>query len=227
MSVPEALGILKFPAGSSPSLDEIEQQWKRLIFQNHPDRGGDEYFAKRINSAWTFLQHSYTPETTRNPWRGENRWTGPFHPPRGGQPSRRDIPEWQTDERSSYNEVGGDRTNKNYALKEIYEFSKEQGDVIDVTFWAFDGQFGRGVFTAKSNEASLGFGGEVMEDWNSKGANPYDTIAVFASFGKDNRVKLIRLRGQDVSGENRWFEHSSFNLNPFNDREFVREMRKL
>jgi len=219
MSVPEALGVLQFPAGSSPSLDEIKNQWRKLIFKNHPDRGGDENIARRINSAWSFLKNSYTPEMqfegTRNNW---------SRPP---SPQGRDIPEWQTDERSSYNEVSGDRTNINYAKKEIYEFSKEQGDVTEVTFWAFDGQFSRGVFTAKSNEASLGFGGEVMEHWNSKGANVYATVAVFASFKGDNRVKLIRLRGKDVSGENKWFEHNSFNSNPFNDQQFVNEMKNL
>ncbi|MHA2279008.1 MAG: hypothetical protein ACXAC2_24780 [Candidatus Kariarchaeaceae archaeon] len=221
MSVPEALGILEFPSGASPSMSEVEQQWKRLIFKNHPDRGGDENVAKSINNAWEILKNSYTPgmDTGSN----YQEYSGPaYYPPR-----QEGIPEWQTDERASRNEVNEQlgRRDMNYCLKEIYDFSIERGDVIDVTFMAFDGQFGRGSFTAKSNEASLGFGGEVMEEWNSTGSNAYDTVAVFASFGSEKRIKLIRRLGRDVSEEDIWLEHDSFNSNPFNDQRFVDELR--
>lgn len=232
MSIPEALETLGFSPHSSPSMDEIRSQWKRKIFEHHPDRGGDEATAKMLNGAFTFLQKSYTNNArgTRPPgapsdWRPYQQEA--YDWARRRQRQQRGTPEWQTDERASYNEIneGMGRRNLNYCLKEIYEFSKENGDVKPIGIMAFDGSFFRGSFTSKTNEASLGFAGEVMEDWNSKGANSYPTVAVIAVFG--NRVKLIRLRGKDVNDQNIWFEHDSFNLNPGNDPQFLNKMRQL
>ncbi len=227
MSVSEALSILEFPSGVSPSLEQIQQQWKRLIFKNHPDRGGDESLAKRMNFAWTFLQQSYSQNsgTERNPWKGEDRWTGPYHPS-GGRPNRRDIPEWQTDERSS-NNVGQDRGDINYALKDIYEFSQGNGPVEKYTFWAYDGRYLRGTFTAKSNPESFGYAGEVMEDWNGSAGNSYNTVAVLAQKSGAREVKLIRLQGEDFSGQDYWLPFYSINSNPGNDPEFTRNLNEL
>lgn len=222
MSISEALETLQFPLGSSPNFSEIQTRWKQLIKQHHPDRGGDEGIAKQVNEARDVLRNSYSPGMNQPRSRYTRDW-GNYSSPRPGG----GIPDWQTDERSTYNEVGRDRTNVNYAKKEIYDFSKERGSVVPITLWAFDGQFSRGVFTAKTNEESLGFAGEVMEHWNSKGANPYKTVAVFASLPGENRVKLIRLRGEDVSDQNIWFDHESFNSNPFNDRNFEQRVRQL
>lgn len=235
MSIPDALAELGF-RGQSPSLDEIKERWKKLMMEHHPDKGGDEALAKRINEAWALLKSSYNPGAQRTPgWQSDPQDWPPYEQEEWTQSPwsagyrGKEIPEWQTDERSTYNKVNErlGRQDINFCKKEIYEFSKQHGDVSEVTFWAFDGQYSRGVFTVKSNEASLGFGGEVMEDWNSTGANSYATVAVFASFPGENRIKLVRLRGEDVSRSNRWFEHNSFNNNPFNDQKFTREMSRL
>lgn len=74
-------------------------------------------------------------------------------------------------------------------------------------FMAFDGTYFRGNFTAFANPSVLGYAGEMMELWNSKGANSYPTEAVVVSLGKKHewgfdRVQVIRLKGQDVSGQN-------------------------
>ena len=46
----EILGIHK-----SASLEEIETAYKDLIRKNHPDNGGSEYLAKKINLAREFI----------------------------------------------------------------------------------------------------------------------------------------------------------------------------
>ena len=83
--------------------------------------------------------------------------------------------------------------------KKLYRITVTEngGNVKKYTFEAFDGTFFRGMFTAYCNPQTLGFGGEVMDDWNSKGANPYDSYAVFAS--RNNKLILLRLRGKDMS----------------------------
>ena len=46
----EILGIHK-----SASVEEIEAAYKDLIRKNHPDNGGSEYLAKKINLAREFI----------------------------------------------------------------------------------------------------------------------------------------------------------------------------
>ena len=46
----EILGIHK-----NASLEEIETAYKDLIRKNHPDNGGSEYLAKKINLAREFI----------------------------------------------------------------------------------------------------------------------------------------------------------------------------
>lgn len=112
--------------------------------------------------------------------------------------------------------------NLDYCLKTIEEESKKKGSTIPYTFWAWDGSFFRGVFTAKTNPESFPFAAKVMEMWND--SFPHNTKAVFVSTG-DNELLLLRLDRRDVSGENRTFSHESFNRNPGNDQEFVRELK--
>ena len=140
-------------------------------------------------------------------------------------------PPWQTDERachSDINETSGFR-NVLYCMRAIYDRSVELGDERRrVTFWAHDGSYSRGVFTAFCSDAALGFGGEVMEKWNSEGANPYATKAVFATFDDDKQqVLLVRMLGRDVTSDNVWLAHESFNRNPFNDHAFEEDVRAL
>ena len=49
MSREEALKVLGL--GSGASADDIREAHRRLILQNHPDRGGSDYLASKINEA--------------------------------------------------------------------------------------------------------------------------------------------------------------------------------
>lgn len=112
--------------------------------------------------------------------------------------------------------------NLGYCEYIIEEKSKRSGPVRPYTFHAWDGMFFRGVFTVKTNPENFGFAGMVMEQWNN--SFPHHTKAVFVEAG-EHTLLLVRLDGEDVSMQNRTFEHDSFNRNPGNDPEFVQSMR--
>ncbi|MEX1198129.1 MAG: DnaJ domain-containing protein [Pseudohongiellaceae bacterium] len=49
MSRSEALQVLGLPEGAS--LEEVQQAHRRLLQKLHPDHGGSDYLAQRINAA--------------------------------------------------------------------------------------------------------------------------------------------------------------------------------
>ena len=49
----EAYEILGLSPGDS--IEKIEESYRKLMKKNHPDSGGSEYIAKKINSAKEFL----------------------------------------------------------------------------------------------------------------------------------------------------------------------------
>ncbi len=221
MPIDQALSVFGFPAGIRPSPDDLKRRYRELALKYHPDKPqGNTEEMKAINNAYEALQN-YGAAPYRPP---EQSGYGQHYQPH--QPRERNIPEWETDERSSYHEVGQDWRNLNRCKKDIYEHAQQFGDVQPITFWAFDGSFLRGVFTAKANEGSLGFAGEVMEFWNSRGANSYPTIAVLATTGPGS-ARVVRISGQDVTNENIDLEFGGPNANPGNDRQFIDRLKEL
>lgn len=213
MPIPQALETLGFPSNSTPSPDEVQRQYRQLARKYHPDVNPTATETmKTINDAYDSLRGVDLKNIDPTSYQQ-----------RPVKPQTRETPPWQTDPRSTYNEVNREEfTDLNYAKKAIYENAVQYGDTEPITIWAFDGTFFRGVFTVNANDQSLGFAGLVMETWNSKGGNPYPTEAVFAG-GK--KLKLIRLKGQDVSDQNITFEHDAFNNNPANDPAFLNKIR--
>lgn len=51
MSMGEAMAVLGFPPGSSPSPEEIAKAYKRKAIENHPDRGGSHEKMVEVNVA--------------------------------------------------------------------------------------------------------------------------------------------------------------------------------
>jgi curved DNA-binding protein CbpA len=228
MTYEQALRVFGYPSGSKPNQEDVKKKYRSLSRKLHPDAGGTQEGFASLSNAYEVLQSggsigadpfggNQPPRGAGKSWYEQQRQRGP-----------EDVPPWQTDARSSYNGVNENLKFRdiNYCKREIYSYSLKNGDVSDYLVSAFDGAFFRGTFTVKTNEASLGFVGEVMEKWNSLGANPYPTEAVVAARGYSDRWKVIRIKGQDSSGRNIWVEMSDSGV-PWNSRQATEQLRRI
>lgn len=184
--------------GSRKGDPDLSSKYRRLAMQNHPDRGGDSATMKKIITAYEILSGSSLESGRVNPeYQGH---TGPFR----GNPTFANI---------------------DYCKYVIEEKSSKSGSVRPFTFWAWDGDYFRGSFTANTNKQNFDFSADVMEKWNSSGSNAYKTKAVFVSLGNNNLL-LLRLNGQNVSNHNLVYGYDSFNDNPGNDSDLVDTLRE-
>jgi len=67
MSLEEAKALLGFSPSDAPTKSEINQAWKRRIFERHPDRGGDNSAAVELNVARDILEGRRKPTYNRGP----------------------------------------------------------------------------------------------------------------------------------------------------------------
>lgn len=144
----------------------------------------------------------------------------------GYAPPRRQAQPWQTDPRDSTEIYRNDLTDLNFAKKSIYEHASAPR--VRVTLCGFDGSYGRSMFTALSSLDDLGYAAKVLEAWGEphfKRDGVFDAVIGMVKGESDARV--LRIRGEDVSGLGISLDHESFNQNPFNDSSFVRRLRAL
>jgi hypothetical protein len=141
--------------------------------------------------------------------------------------SRRQAPPWQTDPRDSAEIYQNDLTDLNFAKKAIYEHASAPR--LKVSLHGFDGSYGRSSLTAFSSLDDLGYAAKVLEAWGEpyfKRDGVFDAvIGVVGGAGSD--VRVLRIRGEDVSDLGLTLDHDSFNQNPFNDASFARRLRAL
>jgi len=138
------------------------------------------------------------------------------------------VPPWQTDKRSFINTIyQNDFTDLNFAMKSIYEHASAPR--VEVSLHGFDGSYGRSSLTAFSSLDDLGYAAKVLEAWGEpyfKRDGVFDAvIGVVGRAGSD--VRVLRIRGEDVSDLGLTLDHDSFNQNPFNDTSFARRLRAL
>jgi hypothetical protein len=141
--------------------------------------------------------------------------------------SRRQTPPWQTDPYGSAEIYQNDLTDLNFAKKAIYEHASAPR--LKVSLQGFDGSYGRSSLTAFSSLDDLGYAAKVLEAWGEpyfKRDGVFDAvIGVVGGAGSD--VRVLRIRGEDVSDLGLTLDHDSFNANPFNDTSFARRLRAL
>lgn len=145
----------------------------------------------------------------------------------GYTPPRRQSQPWQTDPRDATEIYRNDLTDLNFAKKAIYEHASAPR--VKATFWAFDGSYGRDTITAFSSMDDLGYGGKVLEIWGEpyfKRDGVFDAVVVTLA-EEPGQARVVRIRGQNVSGDGIVVEHESVNQNPFNDAGFARRLRSV
>lgn len=210
-STQQALGILGLSPGASK--EEITTAYLRKSRQFHPDQGGTLEDQKLVNAAFAWFKEN-----------GFNSSSGSRFTFDDDDYS---VPPWQTDGRASHNRVGKDFRDINFCKKAIYEKAMELGGLLLVyTIAAFDGRYFRGTFTVYSSPKALGYAGMVMEKWNSEGANPYETDAVFAVHNTDvdKKLLLLRVRGKDVTDKKISFMPDEWPA--WNDQAFCRKLKE-
>ena len=154
-----------------------------------------------------------TRRSTASSESGFGRWADKYQP-------------WQTDPRDRGEIYRNDLTDLNFAKKSIYEHASAPR--VRVTLHGFDGSYGRSLFTAFSSLDDLGYAAKVLEAWGEpyfKRDGVFDAVIGMVEGESDARV--LRIRGEDVSGLGISLDHESFNQNPFNDGSFGPRLRAL
>lgn len=131
------------------------------------------------------------------------------------------LPPWQTDPRSSYNEPRG----PNLVMKRAYEAALESGQPYKtLTLWIFKGGVGgndvvtvfgnyqQDVINVMVEEAKRWSGDPVEAVFITSADSPGEALVVWDSFHGYTRLPI---------------SHESFNLNPYNDKHFVKRLKDL
>ena len=189
MSYSEALSVFGFLANAKPTEEAIRNRYRDLAKQYHPDKqGGDLQKIVSLNNAKEVLmtvpsssRHSQQTQTKNNT--KKRRPESPVSPP------------WQTDRRSSYNDVTEDLHDINWAKKTIYEYSIERGSVDRWSIYTHDGGFFRDGATFFTNKASLEYAAKVVTHWSSKHRR---VEAVVAALDGSNEWVIVTVRGMNV-----------------------------
>jgi hypothetical protein len=93
----------------------------------------------------------------------------------------------------------------------------------EYTVQQFDGTFFRNIFTAFGSRKIFNEMAKAMKIWGESG-NPYDTRAIFISERRGKKLYLVYLDGKFLGDDPYVFTHDSFNMNPANDQQFVRNL---
>lgn len=205
MSYSEALDVFGLPSNARPSVEEIRSLYRKLALQNHPDKtGGDSRAFARINNANEVLMNSPAPARSRES--------------KGDESRSRSQPAWQTDSRSSHNDVNKEVKDINWAKYTIYEYSNERGPTSRWEIYAHDGAYFRHGATFMTNKKSLEYAARVVAYWNSHGGSAYETRAVVASEENgDGTWTVVQVKGENVLDKNITFKCE--NSMPWNDRK--------
>ena len=147
-----------------------------------------------------------------------------------------ETPPWQTDYRPANNDVGDNFSNKNFCLKDIYEYSIRRDPVGRWNLIAFNTEATsfnningvRSTLSVFTNDRSLSYAAEVMQKWSGE-KFPYNisSLAVFAQ--KDNDIKLVRINDTGLNHMGIYIDKSKVGdsgfANIWNDINFIREVK--
>jgi hypothetical protein len=205
--------------GSGSAAVDPVKRYRDLQRVASPSSGAtanERAMAQRLLATMTPPAPQRQAPRTRSPWESAR-----------ANPPRRQAQPWQTDPRDSSEIYQNDLTDLNFAKKAIYEHASAPR--LRVSLYGFDGSYGRSSLTALSSLDDLGYAAKVLEAWGEphfKRDGVFDAvIGVVGGAGSD--VRVLRIRGEDVSDLGLTLDHDSFNQNPFNDASFARRLRAL
>ena len=198
----------------------IKKAYRRLMQKHHPDRGGNLETAQDLAAAQDALEKGTSAPTPRQGYRGGRRST------------RSETPTWAWAGHAggmppSANIYSADYRDINYIKKRMWELSGKSKN--EYTIWQYDGAYFRGVFSVFGSEKIFNEMAKAMRVWGSSG-NPYHTRAIFVTERKhesapsERELKLIYLDGDFLGDDPFLLHHNSFNANPGNDEEFMRDL---
>jgi hypothetical protein len=212
--------------------EDLREARRKLINRHHPDRGGSLTTAQSINAAYDLLKEG-VPK-----YRGSPFALGSF---RRTHQNRRDqlaalklcnpeYPEWtwagcSGDVPSRSVVRTQDFTDVDFIKKSIWELSGHSE--YEYTIWGFDGRIFRGHVAVFGSPKAFNYMADAMVTFQTKGSNRYDCRAVFVHEEAARDLYLVYADGKHYGDAPVKMKHYSFNLNPGNDLDFVRELPEL
>ena len=212
--------------------EELREARRQLINRHHPDRGGSLQTAQSINAAYDLLKEGIPK------YRGSHFALSSF---RRANQNRRDqlaalklcnpdYPEWvwagcSGDTPGRFDIRIQDFTDINFIKKSIWELSGHSE--YEYTVWGFDGRIFRGHFAVFGSPKVFNYMADAMVTFQTRGSNRYECRAVFAHEEASRDLYLIYADGRHYGDAPVKMKHYSFNLNPGNDVDFVRELTAL
>jgi hypothetical protein len=205
-------------AGMSP--EAIKAIRRQLLNQYHPDRGGDLNTAQLINAAYDLLKNGmpksalygedldlYETYKAENPGYPEWAWAGYA----GGIPEPKIY-------RNDFSDV-------NFIKKSMWELSGHSK--TEYTIWGFDGHLFRGYVAVFGSPKIFHYMATAMITWLANGGDPCECRAVFVTKGKARDLYLIYADRKYYVGQIIKMQHRSFNFNPGNDQDFVKQLPEV
>jgi hypothetical protein len=212
--------------------EALREARRQLIHRHHPDRGGNLDTAQSINAAFDLLKDG-VPKYRGSPFAlGSFRRT---HQNRGDQLAALKLcypeyPEWVWAGCSG--DIPGraeirvqDFTDINFIKKSIWELSGHSES--EYTIWGFDGRIFRGHVAVFGAPKAFNYMADAMATFQTRGSNRYECRAVFVHEEASRDLYLIYADGKHHGDAPIKMKHYSFNLNPGNDVDFVRELPDL
>jgi len=189
------------------SLAELKQEYKKLAFKLHPDRGGDPENMKKINQAYDILK---TKSTNVNDFAWD--WS-----------KVKDDPPPKRNYYGKYNFTNIYYIQNWFENKMRFENNKSEYDVA-----GFDGTYFRCTFTVEGNKHLFEDMAKIMVGWQTQYEGKYPCNAVFIRDKREpEKLLLIYLDGKFLNKNPIAFPinyNYPLNSNKFNDSKFARNL---
>lgn len=210
----------------NPTASDVKAWRRKFSFKHHPDVGGDPDTMKNVNDALDSLGGRGAP--SRSSGRDDRpHWSTHQGDTHNGRPGSFN-PSWETDSYSRrwHDDPPDPDSGIDWVKYKAWSISgKHVGGNTPYSYTVFDGNFSRDMVTVYGDnhpphQAEIA---ELVADW---GDSRCEAIVVQTP-RKPGVVLVIPFRGGKPIPAEKWGDlvHENHNSNPFNDREFVSELK--